>query len=160
MIRPLITSLVILISFTGCLKSTTPKCEYNACGVVAPANEIADVQAYLNANGITGAVQHCSGVFYIIQTPGTGNKPNACSYINANYTGKLTNGYVFDQGSFPQPYQLNGMIRGWTNTLPLIQNGGRILLYIPPTLGYGNTSVSTIPANSILIFDVQLTSVQ
>jgi FKBP-type peptidyl-prolyl cis-trans isomerase FkpA len=99
-------------------------------------------------------------VFYIIQSAGTGTKPTACSYINANYTGKLTNGYVFDQGSFPQPYQLTGLIRGWTNTIPLIQNGGRIHLYIPPSLGYGNATVSSIPPNSILIFDVQLTSVQ
>jgi FKBP-type peptidyl-prolyl cis-trans isomerase FkpA len=95
-----------------------------------------------------------------ILSAGTGAKPKPCSYINAVYTGKLTNGYVFDQGSFPQPYELTGMIRGWTNTLPLIQNGGKIHLYIPPTLGYGNTAVATIPPNSILIFDIQLTSVQ
>jgi FKBP-type peptidyl-prolyl cis-trans isomerase FkpA len=152
--------MVIVLSFSSCLKSSTPKCEFDACAVVAPANEIADVQAYLTANNITGAVQHCSGVFYVIESAGTGAKPKPCSYINAVYTGKLTNGYVFDQGSFPQPYELTGMIRGWTNTLPLIQNGGKIHLYIPPTLGYGNTAVATIPPNSILIFDIQLTSVQ
>lgn len=160
MIRPFIASLFIILGFTGCLKSSTPKCEFDACAVVAPANEIADVQAYLTANSITGAVKHCSGVFYVIESSGTGAKPNACSRINAYYTGKLTNGYVFDQGTFPQPYELTGMIRGWTNTIPLIQNGGKIHIYVPPSLGYGNTAVSTIPANSILIFDIQLTSVQ
>jgi FKBP-type peptidyl-prolyl cis-trans isomerase FkpA len=161
MIRTIIFSLFILLSFSSCLKSSgNSKCEYDACGVVAPANEIADVQAYLTANSITGAVQHCSGVFYKIESAGSGAKPTPCSYINANYTGKLTNGNVFDQGSFPQLYQLKGLIRGWTNTVPLIQNGGKIHLYIPPTLGYGNSSVSSIPPNSILIFDIELTVVQ
>jgi hypothetical protein len=63
--RTLIACMVIVLSFSSCLKSSTPKCEFDACAVVAPANEIADVQAYLTANNITGAVQHCSGVFYL-----------------------------------------------------------------------------------------------
>jgi FKBP-type peptidyl-prolyl cis-trans isomerase FkpA len=159
MIRPLIASILMLFIFTGCLKSPSHECNYNACAVVAPASEIQAVQNYLSAHSIT-AVQHCSGVFYVIESQGTGVAPTACSFINANYTGKLTDGTVFDQGSFQQPYQLTGLIRGWTNTLPLINRGGKIHLYVPPTLGYGSQPVGSIPANSILIFDIELTSVQ
>jgi FKBP-type peptidyl-prolyl cis-trans isomerase FkpA len=79
--------------------------------------------------------------------------------INVNYTGRLTNGTVFDQGTFPQPYKLYDLIRGWTSTLPLIKQGGRMRLFIPPSLGYGARAIGSIPANSILVFDVELTFV-
>jgi FKBP-type peptidyl-prolyl cis-trans isomerase len=48
---------------------------------------------------------------------------------------------------------------GWQYGLPLIKPGGKILLYLPPSLGYGSSPVGTIPANSVLIFEVQLVSV-
>lgn len=158
MIRPLLTVLVLGIAFASCLKSKND-CDYDACAIKAPASEIDSVKNYLTTMGIT-AVQHCSGVFYAIDSAGTGNTPNPCSYINANYVGKLKSGVTFDSGSFQQPYQLTDLVRGWTNTVPLIKNGGKIRIYVPPSLGYGNQAVGTIPANSILIFDIKLTAVQ
>jgi FKBP-type peptidyl-prolyl cis-trans isomerase FkpA len=144
----------------GCLKKEgTDVCSYDACSVVAPSSEIQAVQSYLTANGLT-AQQHCSGAFYIIDAPGTGVSPGICSYVNTNYVGKLTDGTVFDQGSFPRPYQLGSLVRGWANTLPLLKTGGKMRLFVPPTLGYGNRQSGTIPPNSILVFDIELTSVQ
>jgi FKBP-type peptidyl-prolyl cis-trans isomerase FkpA len=158
-IRPFLVPVLVLLTMSGCLKSPSNECKYDACATKAPANEIQDVQNYLTANNIT-AVQHCSGVFYVIDSLGTGATPTPCSFINANYTGRLTNGTVFDHGPFQQPYQLTGLIPGWTNTIPLIKKGGRIHLYVPPSLGYGSQPFQTIPANSILIFDIDLTFVQ
>jgi FKBP-type peptidyl-prolyl cis-trans isomerase FkpA len=159
MIRPLVISLLVLFTFPSCLKSPNTDCKYDACATVAPASEIQAVQSYLTAHSIT-AIQHCSGVFYVIDSVGTGAQPTPCSYINATYTGSLTDGTVFDQGSFQQPYQLTGLIKGWTNTIPLIKKGGRIHIYVPPSLGYGNQPSGSIPANSILIFDIDLSFVQ
>ncbi len=151
---------IVIFSITGCLKNDgDDACEYDQCASVAPASEIQEVQNYLTTQGIT-AVKHCSGVFYKIESPGSGSSPNVCSAINAKYKGQLTNGTIFDQGEFPRPLQLGSLIKGWVNTLPLIKQGGKIHLYIPPALGYGNQAVGSIPPNSILIFDIELTFVQ
>ncbi len=162
MIKSFLFALVLFVSLSGCLKGsegTEQNCDYNACSFVAPATEIAAVQTYLTDNSIT-ATQHCSGAFYIIDAAGSGATPNVCSFINANYVGKLTNGTVFDQGTFQQPLQLGQLVRGWVNTIPLIKQGGKIRLYLPPSLGYGSQANGSIPANSILIFDLELTFIQ
>jgi FKBP-type peptidyl-prolyl cis-trans isomerase FkpA len=157
------------IALAGCIKDSDPDpqtqpCTYDACSLKAPDAEIQNVKAYLTTNNIT-ATQHCSGVFYSIENPGTGKTPDVCSSIIATYTGKFTNGNIFDQGQFQQPIQLGSLIRGWISTVPLIKQGGIIHLYIPPSLGYGSQDVTrngvvVIPANSILIFDIKLDSVQ
>jgi FKBP-type peptidyl-prolyl cis-trans isomerase FkpA len=54
---------------------------------------------------------------------------------------------------------LGQLIVGWQKGLPLISSGGKITLYIPPSLGYGSAAAGSIPANSILIFDIELISV-
>lgn len=162
MIKSLLFAVIVIVSLSGCLKGsegTEQNCNYDPCSFVAPTTEITSVQTYLTDNNIT-ATQHCSGAFYIIDAAGTGAIPNICSFINASYVGKLTNGTVFDQGAFQQPLQLRQLIRGWINTIPLIKQGGKIRLYLPPSLGYGSQANGSIPANSILIFDLELTFVQ
>jgi FKBP-type peptidyl-prolyl cis-trans isomerase FkpA len=151
-------ALIFVIAFASCNKE--PKCEYNECSFKAPSNEIQAVKDYLAANNIT-ATEHCSGLFYRLEKPGSGTRPNACSYVLANYKGMLTNGHVFDQ-SPPQgvPFEMNGVITGWTNGLQQVKEGGRIHLYIPPSLGYGSQDNGDIPAHSILIFEVDLLGVQ
>lgn len=151
---------ILLFFISGCTKKETiDPCKYDACAVVAPASELQAVQSYLTSKGLT-AIQHCSGAFYIIDVAGTGAAPGICSFVNTNYVGKLTDGTIFDQGTFQQPIQLGGLIRGWANTLPLIKQGGKMRLFLPPTLGYGNRAVGNIPANSILVFDLELILVQ
>ena len=159
----------ILIAFSmvavlgGCIKSVPSpaacNANYDPCAIKAPASEIQSVQDYLTANGIS-ATQHCSGMFYTIDAPGTGAVPNICSNITVTYTGKLTNGSTFDSASTPIGLNLNQVITGWKDGLPLIKAGGSMHLYIPPSLGYGSNAYGPIPANSILIFQVGLVSVQ
>jgi FKBP-type peptidyl-prolyl cis-trans isomerase FkpA len=160
MLKSVVYAFLFVVLAGGCMKNdTVDPCNYDPCSLVAPASEIAAVQSYLATNNLT-AVQHCSGVFYIIDAPGTGAAPDICSMVNTNYVGKLTNGNVFDQGSFQRPIQLGGLIRGWANTLPLIKQGGKIRMFVPPSLGYGSQAAGSIPPNSILLFDVELTVVQ
>ena len=149
-------SLSSVVLFSGCFKDPEPPtCNYDPCAYKAPDIEIVKVKAYLDSNGIT-ATQHCSGLFYKINNPGTGNTPIVCNFVNASYKGMLTNGQVFDSSNTGIDFNLGRVIRGWTNGVPLIKEGGSITLYIPPSLGYGPDSNGNIPGNSILIFDVNL----
>jgi FKBP-type peptidyl-prolyl cis-trans isomerase FkpA len=165
--KVLISALVCVWIFSSCLKggNNSTMCTYSACGFVARTSEIQAVQDYLTSNSIT-ATQHCSGMFYTIDIQGTGKMPDVCSTISVRYTGKLSNGTVFDQHSSPVSFNLTNLIPGWKNALPLINSGGKIHLYIPPSLGYGSQDVRdsngtiVVPANSILIFDIDLTAVQ
>lgn len=160
--KRILIAILLISSFSGCLKgndSGSFSCNYNECGVVAPASEIQAVKDYLAIKGVT-ATQHCSGLFYTIDTPGDGAKPSVCNTVSVTYTGTLTNGNKFDEATTPVAFNLSGTIPGFKNGVPLIKKGGRIHLYIPPSLGYGSTPQQGIPANSILIFDVSLVNVQ
>jgi FKBP-type peptidyl-prolyl cis-trans isomerase FkpA len=154
MLRIICVLSLIVLGFTGCKKDNT--CSFDPCSIVAPASEIQAVQNYLTTNNIT-ATQHCSGMFYQIVSQGSDKTATFCNSANATYVGKLANGSTFDQGTID--FDVSGVIRGWQNGLTLIQQGGRIRLYIPPTLGYGGSQVGTIPPNSILIFDLTLNRV-
>jgi FKBP-type peptidyl-prolyl cis-trans isomerase FkpA len=115
----------------------------------------AAIQAYIKTNNIT-ATKDPSGLYYQVITPGTGGYPTVNSLITVAYTGKLLNGTVFDSGNIPSS-PLSGFIQGWKIGIPYINTGGRILLLVPSALGYGNTAKQGIPANSVLIFTVDLT---
>jgi len=157
MFKKIIVAFVIVISFSGCLKNKEQKCTYDSCAYSAPASEIQAIQNYLTSHNITNAVQHCSGLFYVIDTLGTGDQPASCSLVTVNYVGSLVDGTVFDHGT-DFTIGLNQVIAGWTNGVPLIKEGGKIHLYIPPSLGYGSQPYGSIPGNSILIFDIHLTT--
>ena len=66
------------------------------------------------------------------------------------------NNVKFDENLTGTTFALGGLILGWQKGIPLIQKGGSINLYIPPSLGYGANATGSIPANSILVFTIQL----
>ena len=168
MLRTIAFSLLFVTLFTGCLKGSNENtCTYDECAIKAPAAEIQAIQDYLTANNIT-ATPHCSGVFYKIESEGTGARPTACSGVYVKYKGMFTSGAVFDESpANGSAFYLNQLIAGWTPGISQIKQGGKITLYIPPSLGYGNqdrtdpqTGQVRIPANSILVFDIELLGVQ
>jgi FKBP-type peptidyl-prolyl cis-trans isomerase FkpA len=147
---------------SGCFKKNDG-CSFSDNNITAPASEVTDLENYLSGNGIT-AVKHPTGFYYEVLTEGTGAKPELCSVVNVGYAGKLTNGKIFDQTQSIS-FRLGSLIEGWRKGLPLIQKGGHIKLYLPPTLGYGAVDITenhvvVVPANSILIFDINLIDVQ
>ncbi len=148
---------------SSCLKGDLD-CTYKDNNIVAPSSEEQAVLNYLTANNIT-ATKHPSNMYYEIITPGTGGSPNVCSEVIVNYTGSLTTGIQFDSGT-NSPFSLGSLIEGWKEGVPLIQKGGRIKLYIPPSLGYGpndvkdNMGTVIIPSNSVLVFDITLVDFQ
>lgn len=128
------------------------------------------ITAYLAKNNLTGKAQKTANGVYVVTTqPGTGAMPTAGDDISVNYTGKLMNGKVFDSNlTSPQaggkPFQLKvgvGMvIPGWEEGIMKMRKGEKATLYIPSGLAYGPRGNPTIPANSVLIFDIDLLDVQ
>jgi FKBP-type peptidyl-prolyl cis-trans isomerase FkpA len=137
-------------------------CAYQDDNIVAPSSEQDSIKAYLDSVGVT-AVLNPSGFYYKVINAGSTTKPGLCSSVTVTYTGRLTTGAVFDQET-DIIFTLGSLIDGWKKGLPLIENGGEIIIYVPPSLGYGLSTITTgtvtIPANSILIFDIKLLNVQ
>jgi FKBP-type peptidyl-prolyl cis-trans isomerase FkpA len=137
---------------------------------VAPDAEKTRVTSYLTANPDAGAVQlENSGLYYSVSVPGNTKKPTICSTVQVKYVGKREDGGVFDQttGTSTATFPLQNLIEGWKRAIPLIGEGGKIRIYVPPALGYGpaglidnRTGSVIIPANQIIIFDVELVSVR
>lgn len=107
-----------------------------------------------------GFTQTDSGLRYKILKEGEGTRPTAENSVVANYRGWLDGGQEFDAGQ-AVPFPLNGVIKGWTEGLQLIGEGGKIELEIPPNLAYGASGFPpTIPPNAWLHFDVELVKVE
>jgi FKBP-type peptidyl-prolyl cis-trans isomerase FkpA len=108
------------------------------------------------------AIKHSSGVYYQILEPGTGSKIySGSTLITAKYSGRFLNGSVFDQTTtMALSFPLGNVIVGWQIGVPLIQKGGKIRLLIPSQYAYGRNPTGSIPANSVLDFDIELVDVQ
>ncbi len=117
------------------------------------------IENYLAEKGLT-AQTTTSGLYYIIDNQGTGVRPTINSIVTVIYTGKLINGHVFEEPKVPISFPLTNVIQGWQEGIPLFNSGGTGTLYVPSGLGYGSSGTNSIPANSVLIFEVYLISAQ
>lgn len=84
--------------------------------------------------------------------------------VSVHYVGTLTNGTRFDSSydrGQPYPFVIGAgrVIAGWDQGVPGMKVGGKRRLTIPPSLGYGNQAYGPIPANSTLIFEIDLVSI-
>lgn len=120
--------------------------------------------AFLEENGRRAEVMTTeSGLQYEVITKGDGPMPDETSTVSVFYEGTLIDGTVFDSSyetndtvSFP----LNGVIPGWTEGLQLMPAGSTYKFFIPSNLAYGSRATGPIPANSTLIFKVELLEVK
>ncbi|MEW4488653.1 insulinase family protein [Thalassoglobus sp. JC818] len=105
-----------------------------------------------------------SGLKYRIIEPGEGAQPTAASTVVCHYKGWLDNGNVFDSSydrGEPATFPLGGVIKGWTEGLQLLKEGGKIELEIPSELGYGDRGAPpVIPPSATLHFEVELLDVR
>jgi FKBP-type peptidyl-prolyl cis-trans isomerase FkpA len=117
------------------------------------------IRVYLSNNPSIKAVKDSSGLYYQVVRPGTGATATINSTITVNYQGKLLNGPPFDSANgYSSP--LNNLVKGWQIGIPHIKTGGNIILFVPSVLGYGGASLGPIPANSVLVFDIDLIAVK
>ncbi len=107
-----------------------------------------------------------SGLEYTEIEAGTGAQATAGKTVSVHYTGKLTNGKVFDSSNtrgerITFPLGAGRVIKGWDEGIALMKVGGKATLTIPPQLGYGERGAGgVIPPNATLVFDVELVSVK
>jgi FKBP-type peptidyl-prolyl cis-trans isomerase FkpA len=118
------------------------------------------IQKYIADHSYT-ASKTSSGLYYVIDVQGAGSYPTADSTVTVAYVGKLSNGGVFDQSnSLGATFPLANVIQGWKEGIPYYSEGGEGVLLIPSHLGYGASGSASIPANSVLIFEIVLIDVQ
>lgn len=100
-----------------------------------------------------------SGLWVLHVKEGTGQTPTLTDSVKAHYRGWLTDGSEFDASyarGAPSRFKVSGVIKGWTEALGMMKVGGKSYLIIPPELGYGARGSAKIPANSTLIFEIEL----
>lgn len=105
------------------------------------------------------AIETDSGLEYKIRLLGKGRTPKARSKVSVHYRGMLLNGVVFDSSydeEEPVTFNLNRVIKGWTEGIQLMPEGSIFIFLIPPELAYGEKGTDGIPPNSTLIFEVEL----
>lgn len=153
MLRKLIAFPLLLLIAVSCSKTV----EYVDYGPV----DKKIIQDYLVEKGVTNADSTASGLYYIIHKPGGDVHPTLTSTVTVNYEGYLTDGTLFDSSNShggPSTFALSDVVAGWQEGLQLIGAGGKITLLIPSALGFGPVSTGKIPANSVILFNIELLS--
>ena len=120
--------------------------------------------AFLEENGKReGVITTESGLQYEVVIKGDGPMPDETSTVSVFYEGTLIDGTVFDSSydtGDTVSFALNGVIPGWTEGLQLMPAGSTYKFYIPSNLAYGPRGTGPIPANSALIFKIELHEVK
>lgn len=134
--------------------------------VVEAQDSTADMSSYNAAffEAAEGYTTTPSGLKYVTVVEGTGAAPTASDMVTVHYTGRLLDGTVFDSSiprGEPTTFPLQAVIKGWTEGLQLMKEGGKTVFYIPSDLAYGEmgTPGGPIGPNADLIFEVELIKV-
>jgi FKBP-type peptidyl-prolyl cis-trans isomerase len=134
--------------------------------VISPASVFAESalergQKFLKENGAKEGIKTtASGLQYKITKEGEGRSPKATDTVVVHYRGTLISGKEFDSSykrNEPAEFPLNAVIKGWTEGLLYLREGGKAMLYIPSELAYGKNGAGTdIGPDETLIFEVEL----
>jgi len=154
----------ILIAFAGCKKDSVDQ----------PAIDHKLILAYIQANNLNAKTTG-DGLYYVITAPGDSVRAISTSTVYVKYSGYIMNGTVKGPLYFDSSYELyeqatpltmSSLIKGFSEGLKQFGIGGKGQLIIPSNLGYGTTAQGTlgtqqyIPANSVLIFDIEISNIQ
>ncbi|MGO2477834.1 MAG: FKBP-type peptidyl-prolyl cis-trans isomerase [Pseudoalteromonas sp.] len=124
----------------------------------------AEGEKYLAENATKeGVTVTDSGLQYEVITEGDGEKPVATDVVKVHYKGTLLDGTTFDSSyerDEPTTFPLNRVIAGWTEGLQLMNVGSKYKFTIPSEIAYGERDLGKSPANSTLIFEVELLEIQ
>ena len=131
----------------------------------ARVNNAKESEKFLTENGKKEGVKTTeSGLQYRILQEGDGNSPGPEDSVTVHYRGTLIGGKEFDSSyarGVPQTFQTDGVIKGWTEALQMMQVGSKWEIFVPPHLGYGRAgSGAKIPPYKVLVFEVELLSVE
>lgn len=161
-------ALLTVIAFTSCIDGNDEEyelyleqlAEYNKQVHEQYLADSIIITDYLAEKDSVAFYHEESGIYYSILDSGNVNHPNTYSIIAVKYKGMLIDGTIFNETENDETisFDLSGLISGWQIGVPLIGTGGKIILYLPSYFGYGATDRENIPANSVLIFDIDLVS--
>jgi len=141
----------LFLTGTSCEKELSPEEQYK--------KDLEIIQNYIAEHNLD-AQKTPSGLHFVVHTLGTGNHPYANDNVRVRYKGYTTDGKVFDQ-SEPEGivFNLQQVIKGWTEGIPKFKEGGKGILLIPSKLAYGEKGAGSISPNTVLIFDVDLLTI-
>lgn len=149
------------------LQATLQRVQQQRAADAAKAGEtnLLEGQRFLTSNKKKAGVKEtASGLQYTVIKAGAGAKPKGTSTVEVHYRGTLINGTEFDSSysrGQPATFPVNGVIKGWTEALQLMQEGAKWQLFIPSELAYGSRGTGAdIGPNSTLIFDVELLKIK
>lgn len=116
----------------------------------------------LESNNIDNAIEDPSGIYYVIEEEGTGEHPTLSNKVEVKYAGYLLDGTKFDgtKDGETVKFNLSGLIEGWKIAIQKLKPGGKGRFWIPSTLAYGPQQAGQIPPNSVLVFDIELISIE
>ncbi|MEX1001614.1 MAG: FKBP-type peptidyl-prolyl cis-trans isomerase [Crocinitomicaceae bacterium] len=117
------------------------------------------IDAYIAEKGLKNPIKTETGLYIFIDKEGSAEKPSVNDFLTLNYEGYLMDGTTFDgTGGNPTTFDfpLKQTIMGWQEGIPYFGKGGKGKLIIPPYIGYGSREAGDIPANSILVFDIEI----
>lgn len=150
--KKILLLLLVVNLFSNCKDDHDP--------VAQLATDTVLIEEWLDEMGMT-AQKTASGIHYIIEDEGEGDEhPTSTSTVRVYYKGFFLNGLQFDGHSNGDPiaFNLQGVIAGWTEGIPLFKKGGGGKLLIPSGLAYGPNGTNGIPGNTVLMFEIDLIS--
>ena len=113
-------------------------CNKTSNTVMTKAETEADIIQYIEDNNLT-AQKSNSGLYYVITEQGNGDAPNSNSNVTVSYKGYFLDGSVFDQSNAAGiTFNLQQVIKGWTECITYFNEGGEGILLVPSQLGYGS----------------------
>lgn len=144
---------------------------FTITGFAQTQNEKDDaiLKEYFKKNKIKAA-KTASGLYYVISKKGAGENAKKGQTVSMNYLGKFLDGKKFD-GNIDENYNstrgpltftlgVGQVVAGWDEGIQLLNPGTRATLYLPSGIGYGPGGRGPIPANTVMVFDVELLSVK
>jgi len=122
------------------------------------AENEAEILAYIEANNLD-AKKTASGLYIVTKNIGTGKQPTRANNVTVAYRGYFTNNRTFDESANGVSFNLSQVIAGWQEGITNFKEGGSGILLIPSRLAYGNAGTRGIPGGSVILFDINLISV-
>ena len=129
------------------------------------AQNAEEAATFLEENAKKDAIKTTdSGLQYLVISEGEGDSPKPGDMVTVHYRGTFVDGEEFDSSysrGEPQTFQVDGVIRGWTEALQMMKVGSKWQIFVPPILAYHQRGLGQmIPPNKLLIFEIELLSIE
>ncbi len=118
-----------------------------------------EIQAYVEKNKLD-CQRSSSGLYYQIIEEGEGKSILFTNVVSFTYKGYFLNGDVFDEQKEPVEFEVRQLIGAWKEIMLNLKPDGKAFLIAPPQLGYGDRELDDIPANSILVYEIEVHGVK